>query len=333
MGVADIARSAEHRLARSQVRRKARAGWEPRATGFTGYGSPERARVMGRVLMKDPASAETGNERGWRQFITAQVAHTPVTVELGSQRIGTRTNDEGYFEVIITGHGLEPGWHTARITLAIGGHQELAPVVIIPDTVTRGIVSDVDDTIMVTMLPRAALAAWNSWVKKTNTRKPVAGMAGFLRSLRGPEDPVFYLSTGAWNTYDTLTAFIRDHGYPRGPLLLTDWGPTPTGLFRSGPEHKRVRLRNLLIDFPHITWTLVGDDGQHDPMIYSDLVAEHPDRIELVAIRELSSREHVLAHGSTTAIEQPGNYHGVPALFGADGDDLARYWDELNRGA
>jgi len=27
-------------------------------------------------------------------------------------------------------------------------------------------------------------------------------------------------------------------GFPEGPLLLTDWGPTNTGWFRSGREHK-----------------------------------------------------------------------------------------------
>lgn len=333
MGLADIARAAEQRLVRSGVRRKVRANWVPRPTGFTGYGSPDRARVVGRVLMEDPADSDNEVVRGWRQFITTPVPETPVTVELGNRRVDARTNDEGYFEVVIPGHGLAPGWHTARVTVTLSGSQAVAPVQIISDSVTRGIISDVDDTIMVTMLPRAVLAAWNSWVKKTNTRQPVEGMSEFYRALRSDQDPVFYLSTGAWNTYDTLVDFIDRHGLPRGPLLLTDWGPTPTGLFRSGPEHKRVQLRNLMIDFPNITWTLVGDDGQHDPMIYSDLVFQYPDRIELVAIRELTASEHVLAHGSTTTIRQPGDYRDVPSLFGPNGHALAEQWRSVTSGA
>ena len=43
-------------------------------------------------------------------------------------------------------------------------------------------------------------------------------------------------------------------------MLLTDWGPTETGLFRSGQEHKRVQLRNLLIAYPDMQWILIGDD-------------------------------------------------------------------------
>jgi len=325
MGVADVARWTEGRIRQVGVRRKAKASWVPAVTGFTGYGSPQRARVVGRVLMEDPAAPEpaTPLQRGYRQFLTTPVPDVPVTVTLGGRTVTARANDEGYIEVLLGGHGLEPGWHNALLDVPLAAHPAKAPVHIIADDVTHGVISDIDDTIMITQLPRAVLAAWNSWVLPATNRRPVEGMAEFLNAARTPEEPVFYVSTGAWNTYEMLRDFMRRHGFPAGPMLLTDWGPTPTALFRSGPEHKRVQLRNLLIDFPNITWTLVGDDGQHDPMIYSDLVFEHPDRVRLVALRELSPSEHILAHGTATTMEQPGDYREIPAIFGADGAELA----------
>ena len=93
-----------------------------------------------------------------------------------------------------------------------------------------------------------------------------------------PGAPIFYLSTGAWNTAPTLTRFLARHGYPAGPLLLTDWGPTNTGWFRSGQEHKRAALHRLAREFPQIRWILVGDDGQHDPKIYGDFARDRPER-------------------------------------------------------
>jgi phosphatidate phosphatase APP1 len=45
---------------------------------------------------------------------------------------------------------------------------------------------------------------------------------------------MFYLSTGAWNVAPAVRRFLGRHGYPQGPMLLTDWGPTNTGWFRSG---------------------------------------------------------------------------------------------------
>ena len=103
-----------------------------------------------------------------------------------------------------------------------------------------------------------------------------------------PDAPIVYVSTGAWNTAPHLGRFLKRHGYPLGPLLLTDWGPTNTGWFRSGQEHKRACLHRLANEFPNIRWVLVGDDGQHDPKIYGDFAEDRPDRVEAIAIRELT---------------------------------------------
>ena len=77
---------------------------------------------------------------------------------------------------------------------------------------------------------------------------PVPGMAQLYDELLAQDEhaPVFYLSTGAWNTAPALTGFLDRHGYPAGPLLMTDWGPTADGWFRSGQAHKRTELRRLL---------------------------------------------------------------------------------------
>ena len=59
-------------------------------------------------------------------------------------------------------------------------------------------------------------------------------------------------------------------------MLLTDWGPTNTGWFRSGMAHKTETLLQLTRDLPNISWLLVGDDGQHDPVIYADFAHVAP---------------------------------------------------------
>ena len=325
MGIADIARTIEGRVNDAGVRRKAKQGWRPAVTGFYGYGSERRLHVLGRIVMEDPEPATTEVQRGWRQFFTYQVGELPVTVRIGEQVIESRSNDGGYIDVLVHDHGLTPGWHEVTIE-AEGAEPTSAQVHIVDPGAKYGLISDIDDTVLVTWLPRAMLAAWNSWVKKTNTRQPVDGMAEFYAELlrEHPETPVFYLSTGAWNTFETLVNFLERHGLPKGPLLLTDWGPTPTGLFRSGVEHKKVQLRNLIIEYPDIKWLLVGDDGQHDPLTYGDFVFEHPDRIAGVAIRQLSPQEHVLSHGTAAPLAQARREElfGVHSIAGENGHAL-----------
>ena len=175
---------------------------------------------------------------------------------------------------------LEPGWHVATIETP-GGVAVEAPTQIIGPDVSFGIVSDVDDTVMVTVLPRPFVAAWNTFVLDEHARIPTPGMAVLMERLVSahPGSPVVYLSTGAWNVAPTLTRFLSRNIYPAGTLLLTDWGPTHDRWFRSGQEHKRDNLRRLAEEFPNIKWLLIGDDGQHDEDVYREFSAERPGHV------------------------------------------------------
>lgn len=331
MAIVDIVRKSEEIMNKVSRKRAEEKGWVPEIKGYAGYGSTKRVHVLGRVLMTDPDREQNDNwaQRGYKQFFTIQVGGVKVEVTAGDRTIHGVTDDNGYIDIIVFDHGLEPGWHEVTIK-AEGAEPVKSEVHIIEPTAKIGLVSDIDDTTMVTMLPRALLAAYNSWFKRTNNRQPVDGMAEFYKEILAdyPDAPVFYLSTGAWNTYTTLQNFMQDHGFPKAPMLLTDWGPTQTKLFRSGSEHKKIQLRNLIIDFPDIKWILVGDDGQHDPLTYGDLVMDHPARVSGIAIRNLSPQEHMLSHGTATPLvtAETGKRAEVPFIQGEDGHKLlAKY--------
>lgn len=331
MALSDFVRFSERKLNNAGIAYSKKAGWRPTITGYWGYGDKDKVRIFGRVVMHSPFHTSSETRRGFRQFFTIQVDDHPVTIHAGKRTVETRTNDGGYIDFPIRDHGLEPGWHTVRID-AENAEPAFAEVQILRPGTRFGLISDIDDTVMVTMLPRALIAAYNSWYLRTNTRKPVPGMSEFYAQLREdhPDLPVFYLSTGAWNTFPALVEFLERHRLPKGPMLLTDWGPTQTSLFRSGKEHKRVQLRNLIIDFPDITWILVGDDGQHDPFIYGDIATEHPARIAAISIRQLTPGEHVLAHGTAAPLGEVNNRGLVPTIFGADGFELRDKWRAMD---
>ncbi|MFC2599343.1 MAG: App1 family protein, partial [Actinomyces massiliensis] len=228
-------------------------------------------------------------QRGWRLFVDAPVPYLPVTIRFGAVSVRTRADQDGYIDVVVRGHGLRAGWHEARIE-ATGAGTVTTRIRVVEPGPRLGVVSDIDDTAMVSHVPRMFVAAWNQLVKYTSSREPVPGMAELLTRIKRahPGTPVIYLSTGAWNVVPTHRSFFKRHGFPAGPMLMTDWGPTNTGLFRSGIEHKRTELRRLMIDLPDVTWLLVGDDGQHDPLIYGEAAREHSDRVAAVAVRRLT---------------------------------------------
>lgn len=308
-----------------------RQGRVPTVVPFVGYGGRGWIRVLGRVVFRPPGAAPADrftSVRGWRSFTSTPVRDAEVEVWVGDAEPRIVRADRGGVLDARVGIDLAPGW--SRVSLTIGGSDPVAmPVFVVDERETFGLVSDVDDTVMVTALPRPLLAAWNSFVLDEHARAPVAGMAVLYERLRRahPDAPVVYLSTGAWNVVPALTRFLTRHLYPRGPLLLTHWGPTPERWFRSGVEHKRASLDRLAEEFPHIRWLLIGDDGQADEQVYGEFSRRHPDRVRAVAIRRLTPGEAVLAGGrSPAASHRTGP---TPWLYAADGAGLADQLDDL----
>ncbi len=296
--IAAVAEDAWNRLLVAVLKRR---GWSTRVLVYTGYGSVSSVRVLGRVLLsrhQDDDRRTEDVQRGWRAFMTAQVSGVPVTIKVGDHEISATSDRGGYLDVTVPVHGLEPGWCDVRIS-APGAAEATGAVLVVAPEPTIGLISDIDDTVITTSLPRPLIAAWNTFVRSENARRPVPGMAELYRKLLAghPTAPTFYLSTGAWNTAPILVRFLRRHGYPDGPMLLTDWGPTNTGWFRSGQEHKRSNLRRLARELPNVRWVLIGDDGQNDPTIYGDFAEEDPDRVQVIGLRQLTPTEQVLSHG------------------------------------
>ncbi len=311
-------------------------GYVPAVLPYTGYGTVNRVRVLGRVLLVNPRPSWWGkstNVRGWRSFTSLPIADATVRVTIEGKSFDVQADDGGVVDAVLDAN-LEPGWHTVSMQVQMGefGMSESAEaqVRIVNPEKQLGIISDIDDTVMVTALPRPMLAAWNTFVLDEHARMPTPGMAVLMERLTAAHQdaPVIYLSTGAWNVAPTLRRFLTRNLYPAGPLLLTDWGPTRERWFRSGKEHKRSNLRRIAEDFPHFTWILIGDDGQADETIYAEFAREFPDKVAAICIRELSVGEAVLA-GGRSPHRLSRTTPGVPWAYAPDGAGLVAQLEQL----
>lgn len=301
----------------SRVRSVRRRGYRMVVEPYTGYGSTEWVRILARVQMAPPPllmpkvlverrERRERTVRGWRAFTRIAAAHSSVTVKIGSTTHRVTADRGGVIDINLPA-SLRPGWQEISLESA-DGFVTTAPVFIVDPKQRVGIVSDIDDTVMVTALPRPLLAAWNTFVLDVHARTPTPGMNVFderlLDAFGHGTTPVIYLSTGPWNVAPTLARFLGRNVYPAGPLLLTDWGPTPDRFFRSGYDHKVENLRRLAAEFPNIKWILIGDDGQHDEEIYGNFAREFPDHVKAVAIRRLSPSEAILAQGARSILPE-----------------------------
>jgi phosphatidate phosphatase APP1 len=313
-----VARHGDDALRHLASRLARRAGWTPAVLVHPGYGSGGRLRVLGRVLLA-PAGAHPEHRRavpGWQRFLTLESPGTEVTVEVAGHRSVVRSDDDGLIDVTLAVDLPDVG--AVPVTLTAGDRSATGVVHLASPDAARGVVCDIDDTVLVTGIASPLRAAWRTFVQPMTRRRAVPGMVRLMRELTAgaPHVPVVYVSNGPWNLAGPLGRFLETSGFPPGALLLTDWGPTPTRWFRDGRAHKRTALQRLATDLPGVCWTLVGDTGEHDPALYEEFARAQPDRVRAVLLRD-----------TTGGVSRTDRFGSVPVVYGRDGDAIAAALD------
>ena len=101
---------------------------------------------------------------------------------------------------------------------------------------------------------------------------------------------MLYVSRGPWSLYEVLEEFFHMNDIPVGPILfLREWGLTlQRPLPRRAVGHKLAVIRDIVSRLDGLPLVLIGDSGQHDPEIYSEIVRLHPESVRAIYIRDVS---------------------------------------------
>lgn len=321
---------------RISAREARRMNWIPRVEPYIGYGTTDFSRLICRTTYapqgQDSRPARPGIRQAFmvpagRVRVTVSIDNVPVlTMQVGSTQVfdprdesrersgqSIFSDSQGYLDLLIE-RRLEPGVHDVEYSVA-NRRPVHTQLVIIPSETPLGIISDVDDTIMVTDVPRLWSAIFNMLFRDPNRRRAVEGMPAFYQRIRRtlPDAPFFYLSTSPWNVESSIRHLIRANGYPQGPLLLRDFDPRPKTFIPSGVQHKLEFAEQLMSDFPNMRFILLGDDGQSDPTTYAQIAQRYPGRVAAIGIRQVTSR--VTAPRRVPDID-------VPVFYGPTGSNL-----------
>ncbi|MCH7411544.1 DUF2183 domain-containing protein [Belliella sp. DSM 111904] len=154
-----------------------------------------------------------------------------------------------------------------------------------------GIISDIDDTVIVSHATTLGRKLWLSISKNAYTRRPFPGVSTFYKYLTNDgKNPIFYVSSSDWNLFELIQDFLSYREIPKGPILLKDPHVTLKNIWKSGGgshEHKLEKISHLMNLFPNTKFILIGDSGQHDPELYTKIIERFPEQVKAVYIRRI----------------------------------------------
>ena len=274
---------------------------------YRGFVADDVAKVRIRVLEAPELPGDSRipywevAQANLQRHAALRIVGAEVELRIGKHSATEVTDNHGFANFSLPVPNLRVGWHEAHaVTTPIEGGESASGTgrVVKPSLKAHFlVVSDIDDTILLTGLTEGVAMVARTVLHDADQRTAIPGMASLYRGLmrgipgrsgkRKPEPTFFYVSTGSWSFYPTLQEFIQLRGFPPGPMFLTDWGPTERYLRRSGAEHKRTAIRRLFEAYPGMQFVLVGDSGQRDPLTYEEMAREYPGRVALILIRQV----------------------------------------------
>lgn len=308
---------------------------------YRSFGVAEQLFIKGRVLYDQPLPPASATDPIWKNFYymlrrlnSREVPGARVEILFGDQRWQAVADEEGYFSLSLPlTQPVDPAqvWHTVWVRLveplARNAPVQVAAEVLTPPPSARfAVISDIDDTILQSHAASLLRSFVVTFFGNAQTRLPFAGVAALYQALwRGVSsvemNPIFYVSSSPWNFYDFLVEFMERCRLPAGPMFLHDYGLMR--LFSAlSHRHKLKPVRWLLETYPHLSFVLIGDSGQKDPELYSEIVQEHPRRIAAILIRDVSSRRRDLVVDS---LSESARALGVPMTKVADSAQAAEF--------
>jgi phosphatidate phosphatase APP1 len=308
---------------------------------FDAYGTDTHFYLRGRALEDEKINLENKDWfnlllNTWKRLETDEVRNTDLDILLPNGVVlKTKTDNYGYFKVDTQLENLrklinEEGWINFEVSYADGKLNRTIQLknrfpgkILIPsNNADYGVITDIDDTILQTGV--VSTLKWRVFVntvfKSAKTRLPLKGAPDLYNLLhRGKSgenaNPIFYVSHSPWNLYRYLALFLRQHNFPKGPILLRTF---QTFFKKAGEKpQKQLEILNILKTYPKLQFILIGDSGEHDADIYKEIAILYPDRILAIYLRSVNSFRRM-----ARVKDVFNNYKTTPVLF-VDNSDQA----------
>ncbi|KAL9012386.1 MAG: hypothetical protein Q9173_002840, partial [Seirophora scorigena] len=224
-----------------------------------------------------------------RPFLTTPLASTPLTVffynEKTSRSRTTYTNEAGHFQ-------LRAALDFVPTNVRVLASERLSATEDVLVTEPHGVslISDVDDTIKHSAIGAGAREVFRNVFIRDLGDLRIDGVKEWYAKMASMGVQMHYVSNMPWQLFPVLSSFLSGAGLPKGSFHLKHYTGMLQGIFEPVAERKKGTLERIMSDFPQRRFILVGDSGEADLELYTDIVEANPGRVLGVFIRDVTTK-------------------------------------------
>jgi len=255
------------------------------------FGNKETINIEGRVIevrnesIPKPSDNWLVNSyRKLRQLINDEKKYTSVILTINNHAFGTKTGEEGFFNLSLPKPAdLQPGFHTTYSNIGKGQTNQCQLLIVSPEN-TIGIISDFDDTVIITDVLDKQQAISNTMILNYKQREVVPGMASWYREILSanskPKFAALFFVTGSPKQLQKgINQFLDYHQFPTRTIFTKKLNGKNSDPLLNQFKYKMQKIETILAMYPTMNFVLIGDDGERDPEVYHAIYERMPLRV------------------------------------------------------
>jgi len=269
---------------------------------YNAYGNTHHIIIQGR-MEKEKSYKKVNRDDSWfknlfrrlREIEANEIKGKNIFATINQESFLTKGDSEGYFEFDIkTKKAIKSGYKSIELQIQNNPDIKRVKATIIGAKPLIGIISDFDDTLIISNVTNKIKLGINTMFKNYQQRKIVPGMVERFNKIlaqnpKNSPNALFVLSGSPQQLFKPINSFLNYYNFPKRVLILKKAHGDNKDPLTDQFAYKTQKIKRLIKLYPNIKWVMFGDSGEKDLEVYRFIKSKYPNKIKEYYIRNIQS--------------------------------------------
>ena len=269
---------------------------------YSAFSNAKTALIRGRAQEKKELSEATQDDGFFSNLGKSlslvgnnEIKNEKIFAIIDGKKYETTTNDEGYFTFTIELKTTLPmGYKEIDIQLQDNPNKHTLNLTVVAEELDEkivGIISDVDDTVLISNVTSKLDLIDNSLFTNYKQREVVPTMKNRFDLILNSNSKtvpstLFFVSGSPRKFIIPIESFLEYNNFPQHNTFLKEIEVSNT---LEQTSYKTSAITSIIELYPNMEWVLFGDSGEMDEEIYKAIQKKFPNQVKEFYIRDVET--------------------------------------------